>query len=65
MNGDLTIGGAMTLYDNNAVATSPDIAFTASAVIAAEDDLFINMDSDNGSTNAKVVFGKNTGTNGA
>ena len=56
---------AIILSNANSVATTPDILFNASGVIASENSLYLNIDGDNDSTDATLIIGANTGTNGA
>lgn len=55
----------ITLSNVNIVSTTPDILFSGNAVVAAEASLYLNIDSDNDSTNAALIIGKDTGTSGA
>ena len=56
---DITVGSALTIYNNNAVASSPDIEMLWSWLLAAEDDFHFMMDSDNNNTNRSFYFSKN------
>ena len=61
VRGDVVIGAtpAIKLFDDNNIATNPDILLKGDALIAAEDNFLIAIDSDNGSTNAKFSIIKN------
>jgi hypothetical protein len=51
VRGDIKIGSTptMTLFDNNDVSAGPDIQFNAEGLIAAEDALMLNINSNNNS----------------
>ena len=65
VEGDITIGGAMILFNDNQVANFPDISFLGNGVIASEANLWINIDSDNSGSNSELVIGKDTATSGS
>jgi hypothetical protein len=52
----------MLFSNTNSVAANPDIQFDQSALLAAEDDFIINIDSDNSGTNAKFSIRKDSTT---
>jgi len=56
---DLVLPSAMTLSNANNIATKPDIAFTTSALITVQDNMYLGIDSNNDSTTNAFIFIKN------
>lgn len=69
ITGDLSINDgsvdAIKFFNDNNVATGPDIQFDSDALIAAKGSLYLNIDSDNNSTNAALIIGKDASTSSA
>ena len=64
IRGDIVIGTSptMRIYDDNNIATVPDIQFSNSALLAAEENFHINIDSDGSGNSAKFSISKNSNT---
>ena len=62
VRGDIRIGSVptMTLFDNNDTSLGPDILFNQTGLIAAEDALFFNFNSDGGSNDLFILSGGDT-----
>jgi hypothetical protein len=63
-NNNVSIGvsgnTAMTLFSANSLGANPDIQFWASGGIAAEDNMYFYIDTDNNSSNNRFIFRNNT-----
>lgn len=58
------VGAAMRLSSANSAASEPDLLFYSAGVIAAESNLYVNIDSDNSGAGS-LMFGKGAGTSAA
>ena len=58
LRGDITIGSTPTpiFYDDNNVASKPTALFNTNALLAAEANFYVNIDSDNSGTDAKFAI---------
>lgn len=54
--------GAMIFSGSGNIANFPDIQFTANALLAVEQSLYIALDSDNNATGAALIVGHNSST---
>ena len=63
VEGDIKVGGAITLFSAGAVANGPDIQFGSAGLIASEEHLNININSNGGSDDLFIRTGG--GTNSA
>ncbi|MEM6997624.1 MAG: tail fiber domain-containing protein [Patescibacteria group bacterium] len=62
---DVNIGSAITISDQNSVAAAADILFDVSGVVAAEETLYINIDSDASNANGALIIGGDAATSSA